>query len=99
MADSLSSATNEAIRQFTDSACLGYDQFGSMLGEVFVTASGSDCLEPIQTFELNLPGLRKRQWRANGPGRSLGRSATIFGVCVDGLVFQVGAFSDDNVKR
>lgn len=65
----------------------GYDQYGAMKGEIFISA-----MEDDEYFEVNLPGVRQRRW---GPTKvaHLRRTGSIIGVCRDGMVFVVGAFS------
>lgn len=69
----------------------GYDQYGSLLGQVFVQDYNNDD-SIMESIELNLPGLRQRRW---GPHKvaHLHRTASIVGVCCDGNVFTVGAYS------
>lgn len=64
----------------------GYDQYGSMFGEIYLNG------EEKEQFEVNLPGLRQRRWGLVNNSK-LRRTAVIVGVCRDGMVFNVGAFS------
>lgn len=71
----------------------GYDQFGSLLGQVFVQ-DYKDENSIVKPIELNLPGLRQRRW---GPHKvvHLHRTASVVGICCDGSVFIVGAYSSN----
>lgn len=75
----------------------GYDQYGCCQGQVKVYER--DCLPyveglspKVETFELNLPGVRQRRW---GPHKShhLHRTGVLIASAKDGCVFEVGAFS------
>lgn len=91
MATGLSSASKEAINKITNSDCHGYDQYGSMLGEVFING------EDKEQFQINLPGLRQRRWDSKDSEAQ--RSFSVMGVMADGLVFNVGAFSSNGIKQ
>lgn len=67
----------------------GYDQFGALLGQVFIEKDNCDEMELI---EINLPGLRQRRFMAND-NRLLRRSVSFIGVCKDGSVYVIGAES------
>ncbi|KAK3917387.1 Putative phosphoenolpyruvate synthase [Frankliniella fusca] len=60
----------------------GYDQWGTLHGEVRVEAE--------EAVELYLRGLRQRRWGANEAGR-LHRRLTVSGVLKNGAMFSVGA--------
>ncbi|XP_055390004.1 uncharacterized phosphotransferase YvkC-like [Condylostylus longicornis] len=62
----------------------GYDQFGRMLGQIFLPNN--------EVKELNLPGLRQRRWEAF-QNINLRRQVSIFGVCSQGCIFNIGAIS------
>lgn len=75
----------------------GYDQFGSMLGQVFVDERNLTLRTgsyEMQTFELNLPGARQRRCLPFY-SENQRRYAYIYGVCQDGTVFVIGASSYD----
>lgn len=91
MATGLSSASKEAIANITNSDCQGYDQYGAMLGEVFIKG------EDKEQFQINLPGLRQRRWDSKDSG--VQRSSSVIGVMADGLVFNVGALSSKGIKQ
>lgn len=76
IARSLSSIEKGQLARFTEK---GYDQYGAMLGEVFVGSGDAK-----EQFEINLPGLRQRRWGTIGNGSPY---ASIIGVFGDGLVF------------
>lgn len=95
MATNLVTADSEATRRLTHSDCDGYDQYGAMLGEVFITAAGAD----KQQFEINLPGMRQRRWEPTVMGKELRRHGSIIGVCGDGMVVHVGGFSASGIKQ
>lgn len=63
----------------------GYEQFGSLIGSLNFTESD-------QTYKINLPGLKSRQW---GLHRSvkLDRSLTIMGRTTEGYVFIINKSS------
>lgn len=65
----------------------GWDQFGSMRGEVFI---GTDRTVPEQ-FEVSLPGFKQRRWGLHETGK-VERVVQLIGVCQDGTVFNIGAF-------
>lgn len=73
----------------------GYDQFGSLLGQVFIDdrnlALRTENCE-MQTYELNLPGVRQRRCLPVY-SENQRRYAYIYGVCQDGTVFVIGASS------
>lgn len=81
----------------------GYDQFGALKGRVFIQKEKldfnniltDDWDENFTVIELNLPGIRQRRW---GPSKTahLHRTASLFGVFQDGVVFELGAFSSNN---
>lgn len=75
----------------------GYDQYGSCLGQVKVfekdCSSYVEGLSPkVETFEMNLPGIKQRRW---GPHKNhhLHRTGVLIASAKDGCVFEVGAFS------
>lgn len=75
----------------------GYDQFGACHGEVKVYDNDSsayvDGFSPkMETFELNLPGIRQRRW---GPYKinHIHRTGIVIGSIKDGCAFEVGAVS------
>lgn len=74
----------------------GYDQFGACFGQIKIHEKDSmlymDGLPKVQTYEVNLPGVRQRRW---GPHKvqHLHRTGVLFGCAKDGTVFEVGAFS------
>lgn len=67
----------------------GYDQFGALLGQIFIENNNN---EEMDLIELNLPGLRQRRFMAND-NRKLRRSVSFYGVCKDGSVYVIGAES------
>lgn len=75
----------------------GYDQYGACFGEVKVYENNlapyvDGFLPKVETFEMNLPGIRQRRW---GPRKNhhLHRSGVLVGSIVDGCAFEIGAFS------
>ncbi|KAJ6633279.1 putative phosphoenolpyruvate synthase, partial [Pseudolycoriella hygida] len=73
----------------------GYDQFGSLLGQVFIDDRNLSLrteFSVMQTYELNLPGIRQRRCLPFY-SENQRRYAYIYGVCHDGSVFVIGASS------
>lgn len=72
----------------------GYDQYGAMKGEIFISGESHEkkTASTEEKLEINLPGLKMRRW---GPLQSthLTQIAHLIGVCADGTVFLVGAFA------
>lgn len=86
---------NESIffRLTTDD---GFDQFGSLFGQVTIERDASK-----DVFEMNLPGMRKvRHVKENQTTvyQSL-ESWKIIGVCKDGFVFTLSAKEIDNCQK
>ena len=61
----------------------GYDQHGSLFGQVFLNGPEREELE------LNLPGMRERRW---GEYLNAEESVSLIGVCRDGKIIRVGFF-------
>lgn len=95
MGNALALADNEGMKRLTNAACEGYDQHGSMLGEVFIYVVG----QVKQQLEINLPGLRQRRWEPTAMGKDIRRHASIISVCGDGMVVHVGAFGASGIKE
>lgn len=73
----------------------GYDQFGALLGQVFI--DDRDLSERTESYdmilyELNLPGMRQRRCLPFY-SENQRRYAYIYGVFKDGTIFVVGASS------
>lgn len=89
MADCVSSEAwrdGNWVRVLDKIEATGFDQFGSLFGEVFLNGSEQE------QFELNLPGMRQNN-RESSPSKVVRRTATVIGVAQDGMVFHLGAFS------
>lgn len=75
----------------------GYDQFGALLGQVFIEnvdePSDDKNDAKMDLLEFNLPGYRKRRVLPINRRQQIRRSASIIGVCFDGTVFEIGALS------
>lgn len=67
----------------------GYDQFGALHGQVHLQSSQQ---QDLQVVELNMPGIRQWRWNSND-AEEFRRSASVVGVCADGSIYIVGAYS------
>lgn len=75
----------------------GYDQFGSLLGQVFIDDRNLSLrteTTEMTTYEFNLPGIRQRRCLPFN-SENQRRYAYIYGVCHDGTIFVIGASSYD----
>lgn len=70
----------------------GFDQFGSLFGQVHLDVVGDGPNTETTTTELNLPGLRQRRWTSYDQEK-VRRSCSIVGCCADGSVYVLGAYS------
>lgn len=78
----------------------GFDQFGELHGEIFLTDKHTTnyekiingILPDIKIIRVHLSGLRSRRW---GPSKvsHLHRTATLVGVLKNGTLFELGAMS------
>lgn len=66
----------------------GYDQFGALYGQVHLSSQSSG----QHVIELNMPGVRQWRWNSN-EAEEFRRSASVVGVCRDGSVYILGAYS------
>lgn len=82
-----------AIKLRSNIDCEGYDQFGSMLGEVFVGRG-----ENQEQMEINLPGMRQRRWELKNKCSQIERNE-ITGVFRDGMVINLITFSGKGEKQ
>lgn len=88
------------IQLFAKKDSGGYDQFGACHGEIKIYDKDSSpyvdgLLPKVESFELNLPGIRQRRWGPHGPykNQNLHRAGVLMGFIRDGCGFEVGAFS------
>lgn len=67
----------------------GFDQFGSLYGQLHLTDANGCALKPI---ELNLPGVRQRRHTSYDAEKLL-RSCTIAGISPNGTLYLLESFS------
>lgn len=74
----------------------GFDQFGSLYGQLFLTDIDNLPMKPI---ELNLPGLRQRRHTSHD-AEKIYRSFSVTGVIPDGTLYFLESFVlDKNQAR
>lgn len=95
MSASAVNSGGDPMRCFADPECNGYDQYGAMLGEVFLNHLNTE----KEHFEINLPGMRQRRWGGTQLVSELRSHGSLIGVCADGTVFNVGAFNGSGMKQ
>lgn len=80
------------LGMLTEPDSRGYDQYGAMKGEIFIGSKDNNRRSKWEKIEVNLPGIKIRRWGPL-PASIISQQSFLIGVCNDGMVFTIGAFS------